>query len=146
MIRAYYDVSYLMKLQCSEHGSTEVGLHVRTMDVIYCCMHGRAEFVSACHRKIREGAATPAQLEAFLAQMEADTAAGGLCWLPLTDSVIQRVEAAYRQATTATYLRAADAMHLACAAENQFTEIYSNDRHLLAAAPLFGLTGLNVIP
>ncbi len=146
MIRAYYDVSYLMKLQCAEHGSIEVGLHARTVDVIHCCMHGRAEFVSACHRKVREGVADLGQLQAFLAQLEADTLAGGLCWLPLTESVIQRVEAVYRHAPATTYLRAADALHLACAAENQFTEIYSNDRHLLAAAPLFGLAGVNVIP
>lgn len=42
-------------------------------------------------------------------------------------------------------LRAADAVHLATAAENRFAEIHSNDKQLLAAAPLFDLIGQNLI-
>jgi hypothetical protein len=37
--------------------------------------------------------------------------------------------------------RAADALHFTCVVEEGFGEIYSNDRHLLAAAAYFGLTG-----
>ena len=56
-----------------------------------------------------------------------------------------RLEATLRAVPPSTTVRAADALHLACAAEHGFTEVYSNDRHFLAAAPLFGLHGINVM-
>ena len=146
MISAYYDTNYLFKLQCNESGSNEVEAHARTVDVLYCALHGKAEFISAAHRKIRENSATQADLHLLLAQLHADTAAGGLRWIPVNDIVIQRVESVFRRAPAKTYLRAADAIHLAAAAEMGFQEIYSNDKHLLNAAPLFGLQGVNVIP
>ena len=146
MIAAYYDANYLFKLQCVEVGTPEVRAHAATVDVLFCSLHGRAEFVSAAHRKVREGTATTAQLQALVAQLHADTAAGALQWLPVTEAAIVRVESVFCGAPTTAYLRAADALHLASAVEQGFAEIYSNDRHLLAAAPLFGLRGVNVIP
>lgn len=145
MKAAYYDTSYLFKIQCREAGASEVRAHSETVDVLYCSLHGRAEFVSAAHRKVREGSANPAQLQALMDQLAADTAARALRWLPITEKHIARVESVYRNAPASTYLRAADALHLASAAEQGFTEIYSNDRHLLEAATLFGLRGINVI-
>jgi hypothetical protein len=100
---------------------------------------------TACHRKVREGQATLEQLRAMLAQTSADNAAGALQWLPVTVSLMERVESVLGSAPSNIFLRAADAIHLACAAEHGFTEGFSNDRHLLAAAPLFGLRGVNVI-
>ncbi len=84
---------------------------------------------AAAHRKVREGTATPSQLAAFIAQVASDTVNGAIVWLPVTESLIHRIE-----------------QFFSTAAEHGFTEIYSNDRHLLAAAPLFGLRGVNFIP
>ena len=66
-------------------------------------------------------------------------------FLPLTEGVMKRLESVLASAPATTNIRTADALHLACAAEHGFTEIYSNDRLFLAATPLFGLEGVNVI-
>jgi len=145
MIRAYYDTAYLLKLLRPEPGAEAVRAHAATVDVLVCSLHGRAELIAAAHRKIREGLATSAHLAALLDQVAADEAAGALEWLPITDTHLDRVEAAFLQAPATVFLRAADALHLASAAEAGLREIFSNDRHLLAAAPLFGLRGVDVI-
>ncbi|MCU0794239.1 MAG: type II toxin-antitoxin system VapC family toxin [Opitutaceae bacterium] len=145
MIAAYFDTAYLLKLYHPELGSGAVRALAATVDVITCSLHGRAELVAAAHRKVREGTALPAHVDALIEQIAADRAAGALHWLPIGDIHLDRVTAAYRRAAPSVYLRAADALHLASAAEAGFVEIYSNDRHLLAAAPLFGLRGIDVI-
>ncbi len=146
MSAAYYDTNYLLKLQIAETGTAEVRSHAATVVEIYSAHHVRAEFASAAFRKVREGVATSADYRRLLAQFNADVAATDIILLPLTDAVLDRVEAAFAFAPPGTYLRAADAIHLATAAEHGFPEIHSNDKHLLAAASLFGLRAVNVIP
>jgi len=145
MIAAYYDSNYLFKLQCEEAGSEAVRQHAYQLDTIVCSLHGKAEFVSAAHRKVREGTATKSDLGLLIQQLSLDTEAGGIIWLPIDEKLMDRIEQVYQAASSETYLRAADALHLASAAEQGFREIYSNDKHLLKAAPRFGLTGVNVI-
>ncbi|MDB6130990.1 MAG: hypothetical protein JWM04_2097, partial [Verrucomicrobiales bacterium] len=58
---------------------------------------------------------------------------------------VTRRTAVYAGLPSNIALRAADAIHLACAAEGGFAKIYSNDTRLLFAAPHFGLQGENVI-
>lgn len=146
MSQAYYDANYLFKLQCVENGTAEVRAHAATVNILYTAAHGRAEFASLAFRKVREGSATPSDFRLAIAQVKADAATGNLRFLPLTDAILDRVEQVFSTAPATTYLRAADAIHLATATEAGFTEIHSNDKHLLAAAPLFGLVGVNVIP
>ena len=87
----------------------------------------------------------PADFQRLIAQFSEDVASTAIVLLPLTDPILERVETVFANAPATTYLRSADALHLATAAEHGFTEIHSNDKHLLAAAPLFGLRGVNII-
>lgn len=142
----YFDTSYLFKIYWPESGSDQVLLLAKKVDLIVCCVHGRAEFSSACRRKIREGTTDKESVSKVMKQFCADCKAGGIEFLPITDSLLDRLDSIYQKMPSTSYLRSFDALHLACAAENDFQEVYSNDRHFLAAAPLFGLNGVNVIP
>ena len=141
----YYDTTYLLKLQITELGSAEVRAHAATALEIHTAHHGHAEFVAAAFRKVREGIASIEDFRRLMAQFHSDVMTTTLCLLPLTGEILNHIEAVFASALPTTFLRAADAIHLATAAAHGFTEIYSNDKHLLTAAPLFGLKGVNVI-
>jgi predicted nucleic acid-binding protein len=76
---------------------------------------------------------------------EQDEAIGLLRWLPLDLALIRAACERMAKLPPSVSLRAADALHLACAADAGLKEIYSHDRHLLAAAPHFGLKGIDII-
>lgn len=64
--------------------------------------------------------------------------------LRVTDRLLYRVESLTAGLPPDAYIRAGDAIHLASAADAGFEEIWSNDRHLLAVAPRFGIGGKSV--
>ena len=141
----YFDTSYLVRLYLDDTGCEPVR-ELAAQNEIASCWHAQAEILCALHRGLREGRLDAEQYRAQLDQFRSDRAVGAFCWLPLADPILVRLDRIVTTAPAATFLRAADALHLACAAENGFTEIYSHDRHFLAAAPLFGLRGVNLIP
>jgi predicted nucleic acid-binding protein len=107
--------------------------------------HAQAETIAALHRAYREGRFTAEQYLFALNQFKEEQHSSHFLWCALTDKVQARLERAFQSAPPSTFLRSADALHLACAAEHGFKEVYSNDRHFLAAAPYFGLKGINLI-
>ncbi len=141
----YLDTSYLVRLYLDDAGF-EMVRALAARGEVASCWHAQPEILCALHRALREGRLSAEPYRAQRDQFRSDCAAGAYRWLPLTDPMLARLDRILNTAPAATFLRAADALHLACAAENNLTEIYSNDRNLLAAAPLFGLRGINVIP
>jgi predicted nucleic acid-binding protein len=107
-------------------------------------MHARVEVWSGIHGRIRDKSVSFSDARNVWRQFERDELSGIWRWLSLTQNVVKRTCEAFEKLAPDVSLRSADALHLACAAENRFTEVYSSDRILLAAAPHFGLNGVNV--
>jgi predicted nucleic acid-binding protein len=140
----YFDTSYLVRLYYQDPGAEAVRALAGT-DHLACAAHGQAETIAAFHLKLREGAIRAAAYAALVGQMEAHIQAGAFRWIPLSADILARIRKTYEKLPAAVFLRGADAVHLATAAESGFREVYSNDAHLLAAAKHFGLAGKNVV-
>lgn len=141
----YFDTCYLARLYLEDAGFEAVRDLAGAGRAVASAWHARTELIAALHRVYREHRLSRGAFQAALAQFVADSQRDLFDWLPLTEGVHQRVLRVFRKAPATAFLRSADALHLACAAENGFETIYSNDRHLLAAAPLFELKGVNIL-
>lgn len=141
----YFDSAYIVKSYIHEQGSEEVRQLLFRHASVACCVLGRLEFATAMFRIVREGRLDRKAMETVFAILDIDDQKALWNWLPLNGTLIQRAVEAVRRLPSSVVIRSADVLHLVCAREYGCHEIYSNDRHLLAAATHFGLKAVNVI-
>ena len=141
----YLDTSYLFKIYGDEPGADEVVAWLEGKSELVCAAHGRLELFAAFKRHQREGRLSVSRLNALIKQVILDESSQLLQWLPVSSELITAACAKVAALPPTVFIRAGDALHLACAADAGLKEIYSHDRHLLAAAPHFKLKGSDVI-
>jgi len=132
------------RLYLDEPGSSAVR-ELAKAQPIAASWHAQAELLCTFHRAFREDRLDIEGYRVLRSQFYSDQAASAFEWLPLSTSTLTRLDLMLKDAPATSFLRAADALHLACAAEHHFKAVYSNDRHFLAATPLFELKGINII-
>jgi predicted nucleic acid-binding protein len=76
---------------------------------------------------------------------EADEKNGVWQWFRVTSELVEKARKAVLALPPTVFIRSSDALHLACAEEHGFEEVYTNDRHMLQAARYFHVSSVNVL-
>jgi predicted nucleic acid-binding protein len=84
-------------------------------------------------------------MTAILKEFAEDEKNGVWQWFGVTSELLEKARKAVLDIPSTVLVRSGDALHLACAEEQGFEELYTNDRHMLQAARYFDLTGVNVL-
>jgi predicted nucleic acid-binding protein len=78
-------------------------------------------------------------------ESEEDEQNGVWQWFGVTSALLEKARKAVLALPSTVFVRSGDALHLACAEEHGFQEVYTNDRHMLQAAKHFHVMGVNVL-
>jgi predicted nucleic acid-binding protein len=137
----YLDAAYVAKFYLNEADSPRIRTALRDASALVSSSWTVAETGSAFHRHLREGHITAAQyrelLKAFLDHVDL----GFWHMIPVSDTVIRRMTSLLSSLPATLFLRAGDAIQPATASEIGAAEVWTNNRHMLAAASHFGLSG-----
>ena len=140
----YLDTCYIAKFYLNEPDSLPVRQLVRRADKIYSSAWALAEFHAVLHRHMREGSITAEQATDLATRFSAHARDGLWNLVPVNEALLRRTAFLLISAPRDIFLRTADAVHLTSAQDLGESEIWTNDRHMLAAAVHFGLSPRSV--
>jgi predicted nucleic acid-binding protein len=143
-VNLYFDSAYVAKCYVLDGDAERIRELAISATRLTSSALAVAEVAGALHRKCREGVLAPSQLSELLELFAEERTEGRWRLLPVTTEILREVGDEYRRLPCSTFLRSADAIHLVTARRAGFREIWSNDRHLLAAAAQFGLQARSV--
>jgi predicted nucleic acid-binding protein len=141
----YFDAAYIAKCYLNEPGAERVRELAYGADGLGSCELARLEFASILKRHVRERHVTRREMKAILTDFEEDERDGVWRWFAITSPLVERARRAVLDLPSTVFLRSADVLHLTCAEEHGFKEVYTNDRHMLKAARHFHVTGVDVL-
>ena len=141
----YFDAAYIAKCYLNEPGADRVREVAYGADGLASCELDRLEFASILKRHVRERHVTRREMRAILKDFEEDERNGVWQWFSVTSELLEKARKAVLDLPSTIFVRSGDALHLACAEEQGFKEVYTNDRHMLKAARHFRLSGVNVL-
>jgi predicted nucleic acid-binding protein len=143
-VSLYLDTAYIAKCYLNEPDAATVRAFVVGQSGLTSSAWARAELACVLHRHVREGSLTARQARALHALFLEDVADGVWDLIPVSAGLLARVEERVLRSGRMVFLRAGDAVHLLTAAGAGFKEVWTSDRHMLAAARTFGLRGRTV--
>ena len=141
MTGVYFDSAYLAKCYLGDPDSEKVRKVFVSAGTVCSTALCLAEVACAIHRAVREKTITPAQASDSRAAFASHIKSGLILLIPVSDAILHSVQSFVATMPANLLLRSGDALHLASARHESFSEIWSNDRHILRAAPHFEIVG-----
>jgi predicted nucleic acid-binding protein len=140
----YLDTSYIAKFYFNEPDSPRVRELVRSADTIHASLWALAEFHAVIHRHLREGWLSPNEALGLSNSFSEHVKDGLWNFIPVTEFLLRRTSRLMVAAPRDLFIRTAYAVHLVTAQEIGEREVWTNDRHMRAAASYFGITGRSI--
>jgi predicted nucleic acid-binding protein len=137
----YLDSAYIAKYYLNEPDSPRVRAIIQKAVCLTSSAWSVAEVSCVFHRYFRLGDLSSKQFQQLLREFLSHVDSGLWTLVPVTEVLIRRMTSLFATLPAGVFLRAGDAVQLVSALEAGEPEVWTNDRHMLAASPHFGLVG-----